>query len=362
MADNELREMVTAGPAHRESARERRNREAKHAIKAVISRNRGSISEALPSGFPGGVERFERAVYNAINTGPDSLMDCDPATILGAAMSAAQLGLTPGMLGECWILPRRGKAVFQIGSAGYHVLAHRAGWRVGWSVVFEGDEFEFSKGTNPSFVHVPKLRDEGETVTPVLWYVEARDRAGDLIRWEVYDRRWVAERRSASTADTTRADSPWVKWFAEMGLKTCVADFSRRLPLAVEDPTMAAALVTDGSVRSGAGGVAEDCRPDWGSVEAVEPDVSLPAIEAVEVVEVAGTGGAAEAVAPLPDGVYPASKEELTVLRSEAGVTVAALIRGVEWDGDTPGNLEQVHQAGLDSPIVADRIMAALGL
>ena len=70
---------------------------------------------------------FKAALLNVCNNN-DLLQNCDPRSVVGAAGLAASvhLSLTPS-LGQAYIVPHRGKALFQIGKRGLIQLAHRTG-------------------------------------------------------------------------------------------------------------------------------------------------------------------------------------------------------------------------------------------
>jgi phage RecT family recombinase len=55
------------------------------------------------------------------------LAECTPASIMACVMTASQLGLEPGVLGSCYLIPRKGEATFLIGYQGLLDLIRRSG-------------------------------------------------------------------------------------------------------------------------------------------------------------------------------------------------------------------------------------------
>lgn len=212
----------------------------KQLIRNALDINRREIEAALPSGYIGGPERFARTVLTAVARDPN-LLKCSPTSIIGAAMQAAQLGLTPGVLGEAWLVSYGDQCTFQVGVRGMVALAARSGITLEAHTVCERDQFEYELGLTPKLRHVPAIGDRGKSV---LWYAIARDRkTGELMASAVIDRDHVEKRRKAN-----RGKSPaWDNWFDEMALTKAVRECCRFLPLSVE---MASALASDGAVRT----------------------------------------------------------------------------------------------------------------
>lgn len=212
----------------------------KQAIKNSVEVNKREILNALPDGYVGGAERFARTVLTCVARDPN-LLKCSPTSIIGAAMQAAQLGLTPGVLGEAWLIPYGGECTFQLGYKGLVALAARAGVTIQAHTVYERDEFDYELGLTPTLHHKPAKGDRGKGE---YWYAVARDRdTGALLGFAVLDRHQVDKRRKAN-----RGKSPaWDQWYDEMALSKAVREVCRLLPLTVE---MASALASDGAVRT----------------------------------------------------------------------------------------------------------------
>jgi len=231
-------------------------------LRGELERYRGDLAVALPRAFPGGVARFERIVLTAVSKQPE-LAACTPRSIIGAAIQAAQLGLTPNLLGQCWILPYRDnkkgvvEAQFQIGWKGLVELAGRAGIRIDAETVYERDEFHYEYGLDPILRHRPADGDRGPAVR---WYAVAHFRDGGK-KFAVIDRQHVEKRRAASKSP----DSPaWKTWYDEMAKGKAVRELCRTLVLSVE---IAEALAVDEQVSDWRGrDDVIDVDPDTGEV------------------------------------------------------------------------------------------------
>jgi recombination protein RecT len=220
----------------------------KNALKHEVQKYTGEISRALPTGYTGGAERFARTVLTAVATDKTgNLAKCSPRSICGAALQAAQLGLSVGVMGEAWLVPYNGEATFQLGYKGLISLAARSGITITAHTVHANDEFDYELGLSPVLRHRPARANRGPSE---LWYAVARDRnTGQLLNFAVIDRDQVEKRRRAN-----RGKSPAWDWFDEMAMTKAVRELCRFLPLSVE---MATALASDGIVRNELDGDAE---------------------------------------------------------------------------------------------------------
>ena len=95
------------------------------------------MAEVLPKHMD--MNRMSRIALTTIRTNP-KLLEC--AVPYGAVMQAVQLGLEPGLLGHCYILPYKREATFIIGYKGMIDLARRSG-HIQSILPHENDEFEY---------------------------------------------------------------------------------------------------------------------------------------------------------------------------------------------------------------------------
>lgn len=114
--------------------------------------------------------RFMSAVAHAVQKVP-ALRECTTESLLGAFMECAALGLYPGNAsGDCYVLPYKNDAQFQMGYRGFKTLAFRAGIKsCGTDVVHENDEFLEERGTVQKLTHVPAEGDRGQPIGAYAW-------------------------------------------------------------------------------------------------------------------------------------------------------------------------------------------------
>lgn len=211
-----------------------------------------------------------------------NLNKAEPASVLGALMTSAQLGLRPGVLGHCWPLPfwdgraRCYKAQLVIGYQGLVELAHRSG-RVQSLIartVYAEDIFDVDYGLDDRLVHKPNLTvdDRG---APIAYYAIVKLTTGGHAFYVMSHREMVRYRDENASTKTKEGKvfGPWADNFESMALKTCVRQLAKWMPKSTE---LATAIEVDGAVR-------------------VDVSPSVPAHEAAVHVE----------VGPQPDATPP---------------------------------------------------------
>lgn len=124
------------------------------AIVGMVDQMKGQFGRVLARQI--GAERFTRICQTELRT-VKGLAECEPASILGAFLKCATLNLEPGVNGQCWIVPFKGKAQFMPGYQGLLDLAWRSEQisSVSAEVVYEGDFFEYELGDDPFIRHKP---------------------------------------------------------------------------------------------------------------------------------------------------------------------------------------------------------------
>ena len=207
-------------------------------VARLIEQQRGQIARALPMNMD--PERFARIVITECKRNP-TLLECDPTTLLGAVMLAAQLGLEPGPLGHFYLVPFRNKKSGRrevqpiIGYKGYIELTRRSGQVLSIVArpVHAADRFSYRYGSDEHIDHVPASANRGPAV---YYYGVAKFKdGGQLIH--VMSREDVDVFRKRSAASSA---GPWVTDYDAMAAKTVIRRMVPFLPLTVE----AAHLVT----------------------------------------------------------------------------------------------------------------------
>jgi recombination protein RecT len=220
---------------------------------------RPQMARVLPAHID--ADQMARAVITQLRKTP-RLMSCTADSVLGAVMTCAQLGMLPGPGGEVWLIPRKGKAEFQLGYQGMVTLfwRHPAAAGLTTATVYEHDEFEHEEGLEPKLRHMPaKDRDPGR---PVAYYAIARTVGGGVV-WKVLYPWQIEKHRARSSSPNSPA---WVDDYSSMAEKTCIRVLFKVLPKNAET---ARALANDGTVRTDLNPNAIDT-PDWIPGEVVE--------------------------------------------------------------------------------------------
>ena len=123
------------------------------------------LALALPKHLT--ADRMARLALTAFSSNQD-LQDCTPLSIAGSIMTAAQLGLEPGINGQGYLIPYKGTCTFVPGWKGLLDIANRSGRATVWTgAVFEGDEFDYAMGDNPFVRHRPGDEDSPDALTHV---------------------------------------------------------------------------------------------------------------------------------------------------------------------------------------------------
>ncbi len=96
--------------------------------------------------------KFMSWVVYSINKIPNLLKDKEG--LINAVLELAQIGISPGIGQEAYILPFKGKSTAMIGYQGYVRLLYDA-WisSIYWEIVYENDSFKISMGTNAGIEH-----------------------------------------------------------------------------------------------------------------------------------------------------------------------------------------------------------------
>src|SRR5215471_490294 len=131
------------------------------------------FAQVLASVMP--VERFTRTLIVSCERDP-KLLGADRQSLLNAAMTGAVLGLeADGATGQFFLIPfndrKNNRTIVQpvIGYKGYNTIAARSGISISGGVVREGDQLEYSDGTNCFLTHIRKLGDEDKRPIIAAW-------------------------------------------------------------------------------------------------------------------------------------------------------------------------------------------------
>ena len=199
----------------------------------VIQAGAKQFATALPKHINS--ERFVRIAITTIRQNP-KLAQCNKESLLGALMVSAQLGLEPGVLGQCYLIPYGRECQFQIGYKGMIELLRRSGQLkdIYAYSVYENDEFEMTYGLDRDLKHKPNLQDRGNFIGCYCVAVLKDDaRAFEYMTKEEIE-------AHGKKFSKTYGNGPWKTDFEAMAHKTVVKKMLKWLPVSVEFLEMAA--------------------------------------------------------------------------------------------------------------------------
>lgn len=225
----------------------------------MIDRMRPELARVLPNQM--NPDRIARIATTLVKQTP-ALARCTPESFLGALLTASQLGLEPGPLGEAYLVPYGNVVTFIPGYRGLIKLAWQSGQlrNIDAHVVYASDEFDFEFGLNPTLRHKPARGHKGN---PTDVYAVATFHGGGsaFVVMSVDDVEAIRKRSKASK------NGPWVTDWDAMAKKTAIKQLVRFLPLSTELRPLATAAHLDGTSRTDTA-VVDEAAPTW--VDATE--------------------------------------------------------------------------------------------
>lgn len=248
----------------------------KRTVRDIIMERQADIAKALPAHTGLTPERLTMVAYTLVHSNP-KLGGCTPQSLIGALMTAAQLGLEPGPQQHVYFIPRWNgrlkcdEATFMIGYKGMVELARRAGVQIKTRTVYKGDVFEIEYGFEDRVIHRPAL-DEDEQGEVRGYYLTATWEGGSYVAW--MNLRDIERIRQRSLAGNS---GPWQTDYDAMARKTLVraAFNSNQIPQSL---AIAQAINADEQVRTSVETTALDVVREPDAAEVYVP--ARPAITA----------------------------------------------------------------------------------
>lgn len=198
-------------------------------LKDLVEAQQPQIERQLAGTMNSGA--FVRTVLSEISKTP-KLANCDPATVLGGVMLAAQLRLEIGSgMGELFLTPRkeRGRDICLpiIGFQGFVKLALRSEFvqNVQAFLVREGDDFTYGADAERGMFYEWRPRDFEEDRDWIGVVATARMTTGGTT-WVYLTKAQVFKRRPSYWDKGT----PWQSHEDEMAKKTAVRALAKYLP------------------------------------------------------------------------------------------------------------------------------------
>lgn len=232
---------------------------------------------------------FLGRVMNEVRKNPD-LARCSTASLMGAVVNSAQLGLEPGPLGHFYLTPRnnsvkidgRWEKVWEvvpvIGYKGYIVLGRRAGsMSIDADSRCEHDAWTYRRGTDPYLETAPP--DRGERGEVLGFWAAATFRGGSAAHYmslhelKAHAEKYTANKRTGEIQGFAKVN--WEAWCK----KTAIRQMAWKLP---QDTRMARALEMDEKAnywRDDAGDVEVSAQSEDEVVVESDESEGLPPVE-----------------------------------------------------------------------------------
>lgn len=143
-------------------------------LATYIDRLKPEIARALPRGMDS--DRLARLALTVCRTSDlearkagkpeQSLLNCSPESFAGALLTAAALGLEPGVNGEAYLVPYKRECQLIVGYQGYTKLfwQNPLARHIDAQPVYANDDFDYAYGTEPYLRHKPATGDRGDLV------------------------------------------------------------------------------------------------------------------------------------------------------------------------------------------------------
>ena len=190
---------------------------------------KAEFAKALPKHIQ--TEKFVRIAVTEIRNNPE-LAKCSQESLLGALMQSAQLGLEPGILDQCYLIPYKGECTFQLGYKGMIELLRRTGQLkdIFTACVHEGDKFKISLGLHKDLIHEPAMADRGAVIG---YYAVALLKDG-TVSFEYMTKAEVVTFAKAKSMTFNNPRGPWQTDFDPMACKTVAKKLLKWLPASTE--------------------------------------------------------------------------------------------------------------------------------
>lgn len=197
----------------------------------VIEAGKNQFAAALPKHLSG--ERFVRIAITCVRQNP-KLAGCTVPSLLGALMTVAQLGLEPGVLGQCYLIPYGNECQLQLGYKGMIELLRRTGQLsdIYAYPVYSNDEFTIEYGLERKLTHKPAFNNPAGRGEITGFYSVAILKDGTRA-FEYMTKEEVIKHEEKYRKGKYKNDV-WNKNFEEMAMKTVTKKMLKWLPISVE--------------------------------------------------------------------------------------------------------------------------------
>ena len=211
--------------------------EKKRTIFDVIEAGKEQFAAALPQHLNS--DRFTRIAITCVRQNP-KLAECSVPSLLGSLMTVAQLGLEPGVLGQCYLIPFKNAKLgttecqLQLGYKGMIELLRRTGQLsdIYAYPVYSNDEFTIEYGLERKLTHKPAFSNPQGRGSIVGFYSVAILKDGTRA-FEYMTKDEITAHEEKYRKGKFKNDI-WVKNYEEMAMKTVTKKMLKWLPISVE--------------------------------------------------------------------------------------------------------------------------------
>ncbi len=189
-------------------------------LKKQIEQRQMVIARSLPPGIISPA-RFEQSIITLCGRNVDLLVKCSRASLIGAVLRAAHLGLdVDPALGQAYVIPFRGEAQFIPGYRGLVQLAWRSDVlsKIGAEAVRSGDDFDWEDGTS-AFLRHKRIAAESAPITHAWAMFRVKGASAEDSTFRVVPFDELEKIRLAAPSARARS-SPWITHYSEMAMKT----------------------------------------------------------------------------------------------------------------------------------------------
>ena len=183
------------------------------------------------------VDRLVRVCASQIATTP-RLAECSIPSLVTSIIQAGKLGLEPGLLGQCYLVPYGKVCTLIVGYRGLIDLARRSGEiaKIEAHIVHEHDVFVLQRGTDERLLHEPPVWGERGDIVGAYALAVLVD---GTRQWETMTADQINAIRDSSQGyryaeKSGKRDSAWHVHWGEMARKTVVRRLVKYLPMSVE--------------------------------------------------------------------------------------------------------------------------------
>lgn len=153
-------------------------------IYSELQKFKTQMEDALPRHMT--PDRMARIALTQLRVNP-KLFNCTVPSFYGSLMAASQLGLEPGVNGQCYLIPYGNVCTLVPGWRGYMDLVGRTERASAWTdAVYDGDDFDYEKGDKP-FIHHKPGKWAGKEAALVYTYSVGRQKGMEWPVIEVWD-------------------------------------------------------------------------------------------------------------------------------------------------------------------------------